>query len=440
METVIERNPVSQQISQHIPESKDPRIVIIGGGFAGIELVARLANLPVQVVLLDKHNFHTFQPLLYQVATAGLGPGDISSPLREFLRNKNKNFHFRLATVEHIDHAAKNVITDTGSLHYDYLVIASGAIPNYFGNEELQRNAHSLKSIPEALELRNSMIENFEKALLIKDEEELQKFMNVVIVGAGPTGVELAGAIEELRRNVLPKDYPELDFSKMQIHLIEGQDQVLGAMSDFAGRKAKKYLENMGVNVQLQDILESYDGETAVLKNGDAINTHCLIWAAGVKGNAIDGVGISNVKGGRIAVNHFNEVTGMQDVFAIGDVALMLDEDNPRGYPMLAPVAIQQAENLGRNFEVFIGLKKDADLKPFKYFDKGTMATIGRNKAVVDAPFGIKFGGFFGWFAWMFIHLVSIIGFRRKLLVFSNWLWNYFTYNRGNRFIIKKKN
>ncbi len=437
MKTLVTKNSHSRKISQYIPESQNPRVVIIGGGFAGIELVSKLANLPVQVVLIDKHNFHTFQPLLYQVATAGLGPGDISSPLREFLRNRNKNFYFRIATVEHVDHLTKMVYTDNGSLSYDYLVIATGAIPNFFGNDELQKNTHSLKSIPEALDLRNSMIENFEKALLVDDPEELQQYMNVVIVGAGPTGVELAGAIEELRRNVLPKDYPELDFAKMQIHLVEGQSQVLAAMSDFSGRKAKKYLESMGVNVHLQKLLKAYDGEKALLSTGEEIRTQCVIWAAGVQGNAIDGVGEFNVKGGRIIVNEFNQVQGMSDVFALGDVALMESEKYPNGYPMLAPVAIQQASTLGKNLSILIH-GKDQPLKPFKYFDKGTMATIGRNKAVVDAPFGIRFGGFIGWFAWMFIHLISIIGFRRKLLVFSNWLWNYFTYNRGNRFIIKK--
>ncbi len=434
--TIAPNSPTSERKRLSIPSYNGPRIVIIGGGFAGIELVSKLANLPVQVVLFDKHNFHTFQPLLYQVATAGLGPGDISSPLREFLHTRNKNFHFRMAEVQGIDPSDNMVITDIGDLQYDYLVIASGAVPNFFGNERLETTAHTLKSIPEALDIRNSMIENFEKALQIEDESELERFMNIVIVGAGPTGVELAGAIEELRKNVLPKDYPELDFAKMKIYLIEGLPEVLGAMSQFASKKSKKYLEQLGIIVKNESLLEDYDGTVATLKGGEKIATNTLIWAAGVKGNVVTGLNKEAVNRNRIAVDKFNCVKGYDNIFAIGDVAYLETENYPNGLPMVAPVAIQQAETLGENFKQII--TGEEPTKSFKYLDKGTMATIGRNKAVVDAPFGIRFGGFFGWFVWMFIHLISIIGFRRKLLVFSNWVWNYVTYNRGNRFIIKK--
>ena len=286
-------------------------------------------------------------------------------------------------------------------------------------------------------ELGDMMIENFEKALLIENPKEQEAYLNVVIVGGGPTGVELAGAIEELRKNVLPKDYPELDFSKMKISLVEGQERLLNGMSSFAGTKARKYLESMGIQVLLNRFLSNYDGNSVSLSSGESISSKCVIWAAGVKGNPIEGLAEEQIEKDRILVDEFNRVLHSENLYAIGDVAFMKTEIFPLGLPMLAPVAIQQANNLSKNLRKSI-LNAKVKWTAFKYLDKGAMATIGRNKAVVDMPFGFSFGGFFGWFTWMFIHLISIIGFRRKLLVFSNWLWNYFTYNRGNRFIIKK--
>lgn len=437
MEGYIEA-PVQKtdKITERIPWTDMTRVVIIGGGFAGIELVRKLSDQKVQIVMVDKHNHHTFIPLLYQVATAGLSPGDISSPLREFLQ-EGKNFHFRMAKVKKIHADEKKIETNLGFLKYDILVIASGATTNFFGNKQLEKSAMKLREMSDAIELRTRLITNFEEALQLdeSDKHNLEKYMNIVIVGGGPTGVELAGAIGELRNHVLPKDYPELDFSMMKIHLIEGADRVLPPMSEKSGKRAARYLEHFGVNVQLGKMVDGYENHVVRLNDGTTIPSNCVIWAAGVKGNTIPGLRPGAVEKGRILVNEFNLVKGHEFIYAIGDVALQTDAKNPRGLPQLAPVAIQQADCLGDNL---IRVLEKKPLKPFKYTDKGTMATIGRNRAVVDAPFGIKLGGFAGWFVWMFVHLFSIIGIRRKLLVFSNWVWNYFTYNRGNRLIINK--
>lgn len=440
MEEAVATAPIKKldKINERIPKTDLPRVVIIGGGFAGIELVRVLSDQNIQIVMIDKHNHHTFIPLLYQVATAGLSPGDISSPLREFLQY-NKRFHFRMAKVKEIHYEKKEVETNLGSLSYDILVIASGARTNFFGNKQLQESAMKLREISDAIELRQKLIENFEDALQLDTDEkdELEKHMNIVIVGAGPTGVELAGAIGELRSQVLPKDYPELDFKQMKIHLVEGQNKVLATMSDKAGKRAAKYLKHFGVNLELGKVVNKYEDGIAYLSDGSEIKTKCLIWAAGVKGNLIPGLKEEATDKGRILVDEYNRVKGHEFVFAIGDVSLQEDPRYPKGLPQLAPVAIQQASNLGRNLVKFFAGNRD-HMKAFKFLDKGTMATVGRNKAVVDGPFGIKLGGFIGWFVWMFVHLFSIIGIRRKLLVFSNWVWNYFTYNRGNRLIINK--
>lgn len=434
METLAKAFPKADRINERIPKMGLTRVVIIGGGFAGIELVQKLSKCDVQIVLIDKHNYHSFIPLLYQVATAGLSPGDISSPLREFLQ-ENKNFHFRMSRVEEINSTAKEVLTDLGPLKYDLLVIASGARTNFFGNKQLQKNAHKLREISDAIELRTNLIANFEEALQIEDEAEFEKHMNVVIVGAGPTGVELAGAIGELKNTVLPKDYPELDFNRMKIHLVEGQDRVLAGMSAISGKRAERYLQKFGVDVKLGKFVERYEAGIATLSDKSEIKTNCLIWAAGVKGNVIPGLQEGAVEKGRIMVNEYNLVKGHEYIYAVGDVALQTDKNHPKGLPQLAPVAMQQARTLGENLKRMLA---GEDMKPFKYVNKGTMATIGRNKAVVDLPFNIRIGGFPGWFIWMFVHLFSIIGFRRKLLVFSNWVWNYFTYKQGNRLIINK--
>lgn len=422
------------ELSIFIPESSKPRVVIIGGGFAGIKLAKGLTQKHFQTVMLDRHNYHTFQPLLYQVATAGLEPDSIAGPLRKTLDDQ-EDFYFRMAKVTRINPAAKTISTLVGDLSYDYLVLATGTLTNFFGNDGLRDLSFPIKQIPQALDLRSHMLQNFEKAVMTKrNESEMEGLMNFVIVGGGPTGVEVAGALSELKRNVLPDDYPELDFSKMHIYLVEGLDRLLNGMTVKSGEKAVKYLKKFGVEILLGKIVKTYDGKTVFFDDGTTINSDTLIWAAGVKGNVLEGLDSTSVERGRFIVNEFNEIKGYQDIFAIGDVAAMITEKNPKGHPQLAPVAIQQGRRLAKNL---IRREKGKKMKPFSYRDKGSMATIGRNKAVVDLPTGQQFGGFVAWLIWMFIHLVSIIGFRNKLVVLSNWVWNYFTYDRGIRLIIR---
>lgn len=422
------------ELSIFIPESPKPRVVIIGGGFAGIKLAKGLKKKHFQTVMLDRHNYHTFQPLLYQVATAGLEPDSVAGPLRKTLEDQ-EDFYFRMAKVSRINPEEKTISTPVGDLRYDYLVLATGTLTNFFGNEGLRDLSFPIKQIPQALDLRSHMLQNFEKAVMTKKGKvEMEGLMNFVIVGGGPTGVEVAGALSELRKNVLPNDYPELDFSKMRIFLIEGLDRLLNGMSEKSGQKAVKYLKKFGVEIMLEKMVKTYDGKTVFFNDGTTIKSDTLIWAAGVKGNILEGMDDSSVEKGRFIVNHFNEVKGYKDIFAIGDVAAMIDEKNPKGHPQLAPVAIQQGSHLAKNL---VRRAEGKEMKPFSYLDKGSMATIGRNKAVVDLPTGQQFGGFVAWLIWMFIHLVSIIGFRNKLVVLSNWVWNYFTYDRGIRLIIR---
>ncbi|CAN5461735.1 NAD(P)/FAD-dependent oxidoreductase [soil metagenome] len=419
--------------SLHLPKTEKPRIVIIGGGFSGIEMAKKLKNQDVQVVLLDRHNYHTFIPLLYQVATAGLEPDSIAEPLRKIIED-HKDFYFRLAKVDFIDPECNKIITEIGELSYDFLIIASGSRTNYFGNEAMFKKAFPLKRITQALDLRSHVLQNLEKAVLSDDEEEIQKYMNIVIVGGGATGVEMAGAFGELKNYVLPKDYPELDFNNMNIYLVEGLSQLLSGMSNHASKKAQRYLTKFGVNVLINTKVKSYDGEEVYFDNGTRIPTGTLIWAAGVQGNLIDGLKESSIERSRILVDEYNKVLGYDNIFAVGDLALMKTKKYPKGHAMLAPVAIQQGKLLAENLINYINGKK---LTPFTYFDKGLMATIGRKKAVVDLPGGIKFGGFLAWLTWMFVHILYLIGFRNKLVVFSNWVWNYFTYDRGIRLIIR---
>ncbi|MCG8473950.1 MAG: NAD(P)/FAD-dependent oxidoreductase [Cytophagales bacterium] len=422
------------ELTIHVPKSDCPRVVIIGGGFAGLRLAQRIVRKNFQVVMLDQHNYHTFQPLLYQVATAGLEPDSIAGPLRQHI-SERKNFLFRLMKVDRIDHEKKHVVTSVGELEYDYLVIATGSKTNYFGNNAIEENAFPLKKIPQALNLRSQILQNFEKAVMTKDLEERERLLNVVIVGGGPTGVELAGALAELRGYILPKDYPELNFRRMKISLIEGTKRLLGAMHERLSARAEKDLRKMGVNVVLNTFVNGFDGKEAVLSNGMKLETRTLIWAAGVMGNLVEGLPEESIAHSRYLVDEFNEVKHVKDVFAIGDVALMVTGDMPKGHPMMAPIAIQQGEQLAKNL---VCREAGKPMKPYEYWDKGSMATIGRNKAVVQMPSGLRFGGVFAWFVWMFVHLLYIIGFKNKFVVFANWFWNYLTYDRGNRLIIRR--
>ncbi len=418
--------------SLNVPETNIPRLVVVGGGFAGINLVKKLKNKPFQVVMLDKHNYHTFQPLLYQVATAGLEPDSIAHPIRHIFR-KYKNFYFRMALAERIDAENNTLHTNIGPIEYDHLIIATGSSTNYFGNSDIEAQSVPMKSVPEALNLRSLMLQSFESASLTDDLRERERLMTFVIVGAGPTGVELAGSLAELKTHVLPNDYPDLDFRRMSIHLVEAAPKVLPPMSEEASENAAKYLDKLGVHLWLDTMVEDYDGET-VKTNKKNLGASTLIWAAGVKGTIVEGTNKEGaVDKSRYVVNTFNQVKGYENIYALGDVAAMISEENPKGHPMLAQVAIQQGENLARNLENW---RRKKEAVPFSYKDLGTMATIGRNKAVADLG-KVKFGGFIGWLLWMGVHLISLVGFRNRLVVLLNWVINYFSYDKKIRLIIR---
>lgn len=416
----------------NIPDSKNPRVVIIGGGFAGVSMAKKLKNKNFQVVLLDKHNYHNFQPLMYQVATGGLEAGSIAYPIRKIVQEHKETF-FRMALVERIDTENKKVITDIGTIYYDYVVIATGSTNNYFGNKEIEKNSMVMKTIPEALNIRSLILENFELALQTNDMDERRALMNFVIVGAGPTGVELAGALAEMKKAVLPKDYPDLDVTMMEINLVQGADRVLDAMSKKSSKSAEKFLKELGVKIHLKTIVTNYDGTTISTKDGLTFNTQAVIWSAGVKGAPVEGIADSLDRATRIKVNEYNQVEGFEDVFALGDVAAMYGEKYQFGHPMMAQPAIQQGELLAENLARLVNKQS---MKKFVYNDKGSMATIGRNKAVVDLP-KLHFSGFFAWFVWMFVHLMSLIGFKNKALVFWSWVYNYFVFDRESRVIIR---
>lgn len=418
----------------NIPESKYPRVVIIGGGFAGVNLAKSLANKNVQVVLLDKHNYHTFQPLLYQVSTAGLEPDSIAYPLRKIIKN-HKNTVFRMAEVLQIDTSNQQVETSIGNVAYDYLVIATGTKTNFFGNKTIEAYSMPMKKVPQALNIRSLILQNFEKAVITKDDTERNALMNFVIVGGGPTGVELAGAIAELKRHILPRDYPDMNLDKMQIHLLEGNDRVLPPMSAHASKSAAKFLKNLGVQVHCNTFVKDYDGKTVSTNSDLTLKAETLIWAAGVTGAPVKGLKAEAIveRANRYKVNRYNQIEGYDNVFALGDIALMATEAFPKGHPQVAQPAIQQGKLLGKNI---VRKLKGQEMKPFVYNDKGSMATIGRNKAVVDLK-NVKFAGFFAWFVWMFIHLMALVGFRNRVITFFNWSYSYINFDKAARLIIR---
>ncbi|MBZ9652957.1 NAD(P)/FAD-dependent oxidoreductase [Psychroflexus montanilacus] len=419
----------------NVPVTDLPRVVIIGGGFGGVSLAKKLEKKPFQVVMLDKRNYHTFQPLLYQVSTSGLEPDSIAYPIRKILK-KNKDAYFRMAEVKHIDDKKRVVETNIGEITYDYLVIATGSKTNFFGNKSVEENAIWMKTVPQALNLRSLILENFEEATITKDTDRRKALLNFVIAGAGPTGVELSGAIAELRRNVIPKDYQDIDPNDIHIHLIEGMEKVLPPMSDKSSANAQKYLEELGVEIHLNTFVESYEDHVVKTNKEDlSFQTETFIWSAGVTGAAIEGLkeGALMEKANRYNVNAFNQIDGYENIFAIGDIALMTSEEFPKGHPMVAQPAIQQGDHLAKNLLRTINKQK---LLPFEYFDKGTMATVGRNKAVVDLD-KIKFGGAFAWFVWMFVHLWFLVGFRNRIVTFFNWTYSYINYDRAARLIVR---
>lgn len=418
----------------NIPDTNLPRIIVIGGGFAGISFIKNLKREKVQVVLFDRHNYHTFQPLLYQVSTGGLEPDSIAYPLRKIFR-KYADFHFRMAEVEHINTKENSISTSVGSLTFDYLVIATGTRTNYFGNENIANNSMPMKTVPQALNIRSLILQNIEDADRATSESERLRFLNFVIAGAGPTGVELAGALAEFRKGILENDYPELDEDEMEVHLIEGQNRVLPPMSEQVSKKAHRFLEKLGVKVHLETLISDYDGTTVTTKDGKTFKTATFIWAAGVTGAPVAGINAAALveRANRYRVNVFNKIEGFDNIYALGDIALMATEEYPKGHPQVAQPAIQQGKQLGKNF---IKMLKGEKMEPFKYFDKGTMATVGRNKAVVDIG-RLHFGGAIAWFLWMFVHLWFLVGFRNRVITFFNWTYNYINFDKAARLIIR---
>lgn len=417
----------------NIPETEQKRIVVVGGGFAGLTLARKLSRSNYQIVLVDKNNFHQFQPLFYQVAMAGLEPSSIAFPFRKVFQ-KRENVFIRVCEVTEINTSKKRVVTTHGYLNYDYLVIAVGADTNFFGNENIARHAIPMKSVSEALFLRNSILEDYETCLTIRDYDERQEYIDIVIVGGGPTGVEIAGALAEMRKYVIPHDYKELDEGEIDIYLVQSGDRLLKGMSQKSSDTALKCLENLGVKVVLNNRVTDYDGKYVYMDDDSKILTKKLIWAAGITGNKIAGLPeTSLVRGNRLKVNEYHEVEGLEDVFAIGDIAFMPSEEYEYGHPQVAQVAMQQGKNLCDNFK---RVTKNKERKAFQYKDKGSMATIGRRRAVVDLPSGF-FKGTLAWIVWLIIHLFAIIGVRNKLIVFINWVWNYVTYDQSLRLLIR---
>jgi NADH dehydrogenase len=415
------------------------KLLIIGGGFGGLRLARKLSNKPgFDITLLDRFNYHQFQPLFYQVATAGLDASNISFPLRKVFQN-SKNIRFRMAEVQQIVSAENKVITDIGEFEYDVLVMATGADTNFFGNQNLIDYAFPMKSTVEAIQLRHRLLHNFEDALNAKNETELQRLMTIVIVGGGPTGVELSGAIADMKRYQLPKDYPELDFGKMKILLLEGTGKTLANMSDKSSEQSLSYLNKLGVTVMTNALLKDYDGQQIILQNGETINSSLVIWAAGIKGNVPAGIDKELIaRGNRIKVNRQCVVNGFTNIYAIGDVAYMEEPAWPNGHPQVAPVAMQEADMLAKNLAGWSAKSNGQQPVEFVYKDSGSMATVGRNLAVVDMPKPkLHFGGFVAWMIWMGLHLMLILGVKNRFFVFSNWLYNYFTYDQNLRLIFK---
>jgi NADH:ubiquinone reductase (H+-translocating) len=416
------------------------KVVIIGAGFGGLKLARKLNNRPgFEVVLIDKFNYHQFQPLFYQVATAGLDASNISFPLRKVFQ-KSKNVRIRLAELKQVIPSASKVITDAEEIEYDVLVLAMGAGTNFFGNTQLENHAFPMKSTVEALQLRYRLLQNLETALTIKDKLELQRLMNIVVVGGGPTGVEISGALAEMKKYILPKEYPELDFSKMNIYLLEGADKTLAAMSEKSSLQSAKYLNRLGVKVMTQTLVKDYDGHDILLNDGNKIPAGTVIWAAGISGNVPAGIDKDLIaRGNRIKTDRRCKVVGHDNIYAIGDLAYMETPKYPNGHPQVAPVAMQQAAMLADN--LIRMEKKSSSFFDFEYHDKGSMATVGRNLAVVDIPKPkLHFGGFMAWMVWMGLHLMLILGVKNRFFVFINWLYNYITYDQNLRLMFREFN
>lgn len=420
----------------NIKRNEQRRVVVVGGGLGGLKLVSSLRDTDFQVVLVDKNNYNQFPPLIYQVASAGLEPSNISFPFRRLFQGW-KNFFFRMAEVQHIDTEEKAIKTSIGTIHYDDLVLAAGATTNFFGNKNIEASALPMKSVSESMRLRNTILQNLERAETEDNEARKQALMNIAIVGGGPSGVEIAGVLAEMKQTILPRDYPDLDTSCMHIYLINATPRLLGAMSERSSREAEKALKELGVEVMTNCMVTDYVDKELVLKDGQRISAETVIWVSGIKANSIDGIPTESIgHAGRILVDRFNRVKGLKDVYAIGDQCIVEgDEAYPYGHPQLAQVAIQQAKTLAKNL---IRQEKGETEQPFSYHNLGTMATIGRKKAVVEIG-KLKFGGFFAWLLWLIVHLRSILGVKNKTIVFLNWMWSYMNYKQSLRLILKAK-
>ena len=423
-------------MSFNLPKSDKKRVVIVGGGFGGLRLANKLRNSDFQVVLVDRNNYHQFPPLIYQIASAGIEPSSISFPFRKIFQRR-KNFFYRMAEVRSIFPKHKIIQTSIGKVHYDYLVLAAGSTTNFFGNQHVEEEAMPMKNVSEAMGLRNALLDNFERALTCAGEQERRELLNVVIVGGGASGVEIAGALSEMKNFVLPKDYPDLPSNLMHIYLIEAGDRLLASMSRESSAKVERYLRSMGVDVQLGKMVTDYKDHRVVMKDGSSIPTRTFIWVSGVAAQPVGNLPETLLgRGRRIKVDAYNRVEGLDGVFCIGDQCIMTaDEAYPGGHPQLAQVAIQQGTLLARNL---VRLEAGEELVPFRYKNLGTMATVGRNRAVAEFK-KVKFGGFFAWFLWLAVHLRSILGVRNKLVVLFNWVWNYFSYSQSLRMIVYAK-
>lgn len=420
----------------NIPETNQKRVVIIGGGFGGLKLVRDLAKSNYQVILIDKNNYHQFQPLFYQVATSGLEPSAIAFPFRKIFQGK-ENINIRITEVTSVNVKENYILTGIGKINYDFLVLAMGADTNFFGNEKIRAHELPMKSVSEALDIRNRVLENYEKALGTIDKEEQQALMNIVVVGGGPTGVEVSGTLAEMKKHVLPKDYPELDFKYMQVSLVESSGKVLSVMSEAASAKAELYLKKLDVHIRTNTSVKDYDGKTVLLSDGTTLLSRTLIWAAGVTCNKLEGIPPELlIRNSRIKIDRYNKIEGIGNIFAIGDIAFMTEEKYPNGHPQVAQTAIQQAERLAKNLK---NLSNNKALVNFHYKDLGSLATVGKNLAVADLPF-VKFQGFFAWLVWMFVHLMSIVGIKNRIFIFINWAWSYVTYDQSLRLILRSKN
>lgn len=424
-------------MSFNVPQTDKKRVVIVGGGFGGLKLANKLKNSNFQVVLIDRNNYHQFPPLIYQIASSGIEPSSISFPFRKIFQNR-KDFYFRMAKVRSIFPEQKIIQTSIGKVSYDYLILAAGTTTNFFGNENVEKRAIPMKNVSEAEGLRNALLENLERALTCASERERMELLNVVIVGGGATGVEVAGALSEMKKFIIPKDYPDLPSSLVNVYLVEAGPRLLPAMSPESSAHVEQYLREMGVNVLLNKMVTDYKDHRVVLKDGSSIATRTFIWVSGVAAQPMGNLPEMSIgRGRRIKVNAFNQVLGLNDVYCIGDQCIMEEGDDnwKGGHPQLAQVAIQQGSLLAKNLK---RLEKGKEMKPFKYINLGTMATVGRNRAVAEFS-KIKMAGFFAWLMWLVVHLRSILGVRNKLIVLLNWMWNYFSYGQSLRLIIYAK-